>query len=513
MEAITATGKHPAGNVQERSILRLLLAVYVLFTALAMLRHELWADELHSWNIARYSSSLPGLIHNMRYEGHPPAWLVLLWFLTRFTTDPVFMQLAQWLIAAAVVCLILFRSRVPLAVKCLLPFGYYFLFEYGILSRNYGIGVLFALLICQVMFRSGRYRIPVYYVLLFLLSNVHMLTLLLACSFHACFLLLQKERGAGFLITMVHLLLGAAVLLPAAWCIASPSGSGHTVMLLWQQTGFSRVAINAQAPLRAFVPLPAWWLYHSWNTQFLLELKGVYPSLRFLCPLLSVLILAWACVQLRGSRKALLLFAVNTVLTFLAGMVFTLHTERYAGFLFIGFIVAYILMYAEGKRAPDKKPVIVLLVIQLLAGVFMTVKDILLPFSHMDKIKQLAQKVPAGAALLTDYRAVNAGAAYLPRPLYCLDRQKTLSFILWEPDMQVLNSHRYRYADGAAVFFQHTGTREFYLVSCAPLQVLQLTDSLFPVLYQVRQVAGYPAPLDRESNLYLYKISRNRENH
>lgn len=505
----TSANKHAAADAGSKAWRWTIWLLYAALSLWVMWHHELWADELHSWNIARESNSLIELVHNMRYEGHPAGWLALLWAIARFTHDPFAMQMAQWLIAVLVVYLVLFHSRMPLLMKALVPFGYYFLFEYAILSRNYGLGVLLAFLLCIVLRKEFRYKYLCYYTLLFLLSNVHLLTLLLAGSLHLYFLLSLAEQGKKKSGLLVHVLLAGIVFLPAAWCIAAPSGSGPTVALLISKTGISQLAIMAQAPLRAFVPIPAWWQYHCWNSQFLLELQLHYRTLKFLSPLLSALLLGWAWYLLKGSKKSRIVFLANIVVTVMVGVVFTLHTERYAGFIFIGFLVACWLYYNERPAGKTNKGgIIVLLVIQLLAGLFFAIKDIREPFSRMDKVKELVAMVPAGSKVITDYRTVNAVSAYLDQPMYCLDQRRAVPFVLWEPDMHMLNRYKYRYTEGLDWFFKQQGGHEVYMLSCGSPETLQLTDALLFTTFHVQLMHSYPAPIDKESNVYLYKITR-----
>ena len=195
---------------------------YVLLLGYASMHHELWGDEVHTWNIAKGSRSYFDLIANRRYEGHPPAWHTILWLISKCTHQVFYMQVAQWLIACSVVFLILFRSPFAVSTRLLIPFGYYFLFEYGILSRNYALGVFFACWICLIMRKEFRYKTVLYYVLLFCLSNVHLLAMLLAGSLHFYFLLMEAERKKSAKIIGAHILGGILVFLPAIYFILPP---------------------------------------------------------------------------------------------------------------------------------------------------------------------------------------------------------------------------------------------------------------------------------------------------
>ncbi|HET6722260.1 MAG TPA: hypothetical protein VFH07_05895, partial [Chitinophagaceae bacterium] len=126
----------------------LIFFLYVIISGFAIANHELWGDEIHSWNIAKASGSISDLIYNSRYEGHPPVWYLFLWSISKFTHNLAYVQITQLIIASSVIFLVLFYSPFPFITRILIPFGYYFLFEYGILSRNYAIGVLPAFGIC-----------------------------------------------------------------------------------------------------------------------------------------------------------------------------------------------------------------------------------------------------------------------------------------------------------------------------------------------------------------------------
>ena len=115
----------------------------------------MWFDELQAWNIARASHSLGDLFSNLRYEGHPPLWYLPLYALTRVTGDPRAMQLLAWAFAVVVAGLILFRSPFPIPARIALRRGYFFAFEYSVITRSYGLGVL---LLVVALVSLGRER-------------------------------------------------------------------------------------------------------------------------------------------------------------------------------------------------------------------------------------------------------------------------------------------------------------------------------------------------------------------
>src|ERR1700749_131213 len=134
-------------NLFSKPLLWAVFGLYIIIASFTMYHHELWGDEFHSWNIARGSNSFFDLIYNRRNEGHPPVWYIVLWIISKFTHNLVYVQIVQLVFAILVIFLMLFYSPLPTGAKVLLPFGYYFIFEYAILSRNYVLAVLAGFLI------------------------------------------------------------------------------------------------------------------------------------------------------------------------------------------------------------------------------------------------------------------------------------------------------------------------------------------------------------------------------
>jgi hypothetical protein len=389
---------HQKTKIQfSKPLLWIVFGLYIIVAGFTMYHHELWGDEFHSWNIAKGSSSFLDLIHNRRYEGHPPVWYTILWIISKFTHNLVYIQVVHFTIAVLVIFVMLFYSPLPDSTKILLPFGYYFLFEYAILSRNYALGILAGFTICIIINKEFRYKLIVYYALLFFMSNVHLLSLLLAASLHLYFLIATIEQKKKQNIIALHILLGILVFLPAVHFISQPSESQINLLYFIRGWDLSKFAIDLQAPLRSFMPIPAWWQYNFWNTQFLIELHHKYKVLKIISPLLAFTFVGFGCYILKNDKKILAVFAANTFLTFIVGNIFSLTTQRYCGFIFIGFIVAYWLHCYENPIQQKSKKIIVtaVLLIQLIAGIFIVSKDIALPFSNGYLVRELVNEVPA----------------------------------------------------------------------------------------------------------------------
>src|SRR5438105_6786005 len=80
-------------------------AVFFVIALIGILNHEMWRDELHCWLVARDAHSAAQLYSNVRYDGHPIVWYALLYVLTRFTINPLAMQMLVLALAAIAIYL------------------------------------------------------------------------------------------------------------------------------------------------------------------------------------------------------------------------------------------------------------------------------------------------------------------------------------------------------------------------------------------------------------------------
>jgi len=129
-------------NLEKRYAL-FLTALYLTMGIIGILNHELWLDEAHHWLLARDSNTFTELVTQTRYEGHPILWNVLLYGLTRVSWNPLAMQLLHLAVATGAVFLFARKAPFTWLFKFLFVFGYFMVFEYALVSRNYILGILF----------------------------------------------------------------------------------------------------------------------------------------------------------------------------------------------------------------------------------------------------------------------------------------------------------------------------------------------------------------------------------
>ena len=483
-----------------------LYAIYLILLALSINRHELWGDELHSFNIAKASSTFGDLNYNSRYEGHPPLWYTLLFIVTRFSHEPVYMQYLHFFISALLAFVLVFRLKFSLLQNVLILFSYFFFYEYGVLSRNYALGLFFALLICSEFQKGEQLKAWKYYLFLFLLTQTHVLGFMLAASFQVYFLMCLKSENPG--MKLKHLLFSALMLMPALYFIFPPSNSALGTdfwLSIWTK---DRLFMSMQAPIKAFMPIPAFWEDHFWNTEFLIAMQSRFGLLKFILPVLSLFLLFIVVYILRADKKALLFFVVNLVLTLTFSLIFPLSSSRYVGFLFVAFIVAFSLSgQSQLLTKKQSSAFYTLLVLQFCGTMIGVSKDWSLPFSESNHVKSLYTQVPDKSTLITDYWCLNDAVAFLDEPVYCVGFNTQKSFLLWDKALKQLMQEDSLYTKGTAAAMLLNHKTVLYLMTNKNAEELNESDVHFLLSYQVDLIRNYSEAIEKHSNLYLYRIS------
>lgn len=124
--------------------------------------HEPFFDEAEAWQIARCVSLRTLFLETTHYEGHPPLWhLILMPFAKAGAPYELSLTLVSLLFVGTAVFLILRYAPFPRLVRLLLPFTYFFFYQYGVISRVYCVMTLAFVLMAMAYGRRnerpGRY--------------------------------------------------------------------------------------------------------------------------------------------------------------------------------------------------------------------------------------------------------------------------------------------------------------------------------------------------------------------
>ena len=327
---------------------------------------------------------------------------------------------------------------------------------------------------------------------------------MLAVSLHVSVLWDEARRG-----TMqrrgvtAHAAIGAGLIVIPFLLIQPPRDSGMTPAFwisLWAPRNFFWVLV---APLRALVPVPAWWRHQFWNTQALLELGGEHSWANVVAACAGVLLVGVIFRVVLREGKARLFLAVSFVLCLVTAIFFPLTSARYAGVLFIAFLAA---LWIAGSSQSKRANVVVtsLLVVQAAAGLFALERDLRFPFSGSPAVPALAAQIPRGGAIVADYTSLESVSAYLDRPVYSLQQAKTVWFSNLD---RSLDPHR-PYLDGMQQFFSATGAGEAFLFAPASLDDARVFDPSFKVRFKAVSLGKCEGTIGPGTDLHLYRVVR-----
>lgn len=118
-------------------------------------KHEPWLDEWQALQLALQMPTIPDLLHNLRYEGHPPLWYLILRGIGTFADPYWVLPIAAAGFAALAQGLVLFKSPFTRAERWLIASGCFMLFEFLTLSRSMTMGV--ALLVAAMALWRSRW--------------------------------------------------------------------------------------------------------------------------------------------------------------------------------------------------------------------------------------------------------------------------------------------------------------------------------------------------------------------
>ena len=136
-----------------------ILAAYTAVIAYVACFHEPWRDEVRALSLATESGSLLGIFPRLRNEGHPGLWYVLLYLAYAVFRTSLVLKFVAGAVAVASAAVFLFFSPFPRWQKALFLAGAFPLFEYSVMARNYGIGMLLMFVFCAVY--PLRFRRPI----------------------------------------------------------------------------------------------------------------------------------------------------------------------------------------------------------------------------------------------------------------------------------------------------------------------------------------------------------------
>lgn len=139
----------------KQAVWRVAAASVLVLQVTLVLTHRAWLDEWQALQIALQSPDFGAMLQNLRYEGHPPLWYLLLRGTSAIVAPAYILAAVQVPIALALGCLVLFKLPLSRLERLLFATNFYVLIDYVAISRSLGFGVL--LFMTALLFRERRW--------------------------------------------------------------------------------------------------------------------------------------------------------------------------------------------------------------------------------------------------------------------------------------------------------------------------------------------------------------------
>lgn len=276
----------------------LVTAVFGAAALFALTQHEMWRDEVQAWLIARDSATPLDVLRNLKYDGHPALWHLSLWLLKLIAPVPAVMRALHWVIAVTAVYLVARYAPFTRVQRALFAAGYFPLFEYAAVSRNYALGAALTFAACALFVRARPLALAL---VVGLMAHANLFAFILGIACAAAYVAGQlwsphraEERRTGRGAWLLPGLIVLALFASSALQVLPPDDIGHA--LGWHfapdRDRLLEVALTLPAALFPFRQLTDHW----WAAPPVGALPGwrvVLAPLAFAVALLAVLALAY----------------------------------------------------------------------------------------------------------------------------------------------------------------------------------------------------------------------------
>lgn len=431
----------------------LVLAAYALLVLLTTLRHEIWKDEAQAWLIACSSDNLADLFGFLEIEAHPALWYLCLWVLSRFSDHVLLMQLFHALLAIVTAALLVFCAPMRFWQRAMAVFGYYLVYEYAIIARNYVLGALLCFAVCALVSRRNRAMIWIG-VLLALLANTSAQGAILGAGLGGG---LAVDWLVGWRARRPQLAPAWHVVLAALLCAGGLLASYAVVAQYPTDTPrITQTYVRIQSPgdalekflplSRAIVPLPQLDA-HPWGTHILATASS--RAVRFGFAALGLLIALAACVLLLP-KPAVWTTAIvaGGGLWMLMAFVFEGFPRHHGHYFILLLVVMWLwheyptldwprlraLQSVEQRHQPIANVLLgLVLALHMFAGLQLIALDLLGPFSRAREVAAYLREHYPPDTLVMGYPDTESSSvrAQLRRPVFYLESQSFGGPVNW----------------------------------------------------------------------------------
>ncbi len=490
----------------------LVLLVFVAFAGIGVANHEMWRDEHHAWLLARDAANPIALYENLRWDMTPGFWHFLLWIVTRFTHDPVTMQLLNLTFATTAAWVVLRYAPLPFLVRLLFVFGYYFAYEYAVISRVYALGTLFIVLLCALWKSRAAHPVAIG-ALLTLLAHTPSLYGVIAAGFFLLLLLadlptLPESRKASLTAICIGGLGAITALVQTLPRGDNPFAAGKTMLAFEPERLEKMVRFFGSL----FVPIPDASRYAWWNSNIVTGRSSVVDLV------LAAIGLGMAVWLLRRSRVLLASWLMAT-----AGVMFAAYQGGFVGMRHGGYVVILLvaaIWIARGDPAASpvttrQSAVIVLwLTVGVLGGVTAWLKELGTEFSAVERTavwlraNGLDQTPIAGA---DDFVVASLASLLDLDRIYYPQRSEWGTFVSWDPKRRLNTTLEDATVDVAAMVAASNQRMLFVLTRPptrrGPTGEMVIREAMIGPGVRARLLAAFTESVVEDERMFVYDLA------
>jgi hypothetical protein len=328
----------------------MLTILFSIVAGIGKYNHEMWRDELEV--LMKVTGGVSPF--HISYYSSLVYYSFLELILNLFPHPAMAYQICHLLFITLAVFIFNRYSPFSHLQKLLFTFGYFMLFEYGIISRVYSFSILLLFTSVYLITRRKQNYILTAIVLL-VLANHRLFDAFASLSLTVYALLHTMNTFTGKpihpgekrkLLVSIGLLVAGWGLISAQYYILKSTGPGFTT------AGPAPYYMTLRTIWNSFVPIPELANYHFWNTNIipfpLGYPKGVDFGIQYknvATAMISIGILLVNVVIFSRRMPVLVTFTVHTLLQLLFLQYVSVHFMRYQGYLFIIFIYNWWLLY------------------------------------------------------------------------------------------------------------------------------------------------------------------------
>jgi hypothetical protein len=486
------------------------LISFLLFCSVAVFGisiHEMWRDELDVWLVCLGSDSIGEMFFINRNNGHPSLWYLIIYFVKYLSSNVLVMQVLHVGIAAVSVYGILRYAPFSQFVKLLFCTSYFVFYEYTIVCRAYGLGIMLMIVALILLNSHFKYKKLSLLFALVLLSHTSIWGLIMAMSMMGAFVLehIYKYRKNLKDVSLIFLPVLVFVL-SATLSIYDIKPTDTAVMPFTYVDGWDVqrfIFANASITHAFFPNVDFTWYYFP--GVFILILTIVYVRKNMLSSLLII-------ISMLGFFGFLYLTGKGDL--------------RYLGNIFIiPFLALWINEKSPIKRGNSRLLVeslfllvlFVSLVYQSYVGISSYIKDYKLPFSYTYELSKVIEDndfdgVPVLGTI--DF-LITPLAAFVDNPIFVMENKREQKHMIWDVNIQEYkNELDYKEAILYAIDNFYSRKDRLLLANHKPLvaiingkqQALEKTYLRDDVYLEFVYRLDDPVPVWTDEVFYLYEI-------